>query len=131
MKEQTFSIDFFELAILAEACIPPRPIARAMFWQQLTDKYWHQMTENNRSLLFSWLQRNPHYEESLHNEEETQIFHARFDPDNQYTVHTKYKRKKESHRAFKRNDRYYTARNTWIDEKYIVSVEKLIIEKDF
>ena len=28
----TFEIDFFELAILAEACIPPRPIARAMFW---------------------------------------------------------------------------------------------------
>ncbi len=86
------------------------------------------MSENNRSLLFSWLQKNPYYEDSLKNEEETQIFHQRFDPNNQYTVHTKYKRKKESHRAFKRNDRYYTGRNTWIDEKYILSVEKLIIE---
>jgi hypothetical protein len=131
MREQTFSIDFFELAILAEACIPPRPIARAMFWQQLTDKYWHQMSDPQRTHIWSWLQRNPFYEDSLHNEEETQIFHARFDPDNQYTVHTKYKGKEESHRAFKRNDRYYTARNTWIDEKYIVSVEKLIIKKEY
>jgi len=36
---ESFQIDFFELAFLAEACIPPRPIARMMFWQHLTDYY--------------------------------------------------------------------------------------------
>jgi hypothetical protein len=35
-----FTIDFFELAVLAEACMPPNPIARTMFWQHLTDVYW-------------------------------------------------------------------------------------------
>jgi len=43
-----FKIDFFELAFLAEACIPERPIARAMFWHSLTDKYWEQMTPDNQ-----------------------------------------------------------------------------------
>ena len=40
-----FKIDFFELAFLAEACIPPVPIARAMFFADLSDKYYHQMTQ--------------------------------------------------------------------------------------
>jgi len=82
----TFTIDFFELAILAEACIPPRPIARAMFWQSLTDKYWYQLTEGERIHLFEWLQKSWMYEESLEKEEDTQEFHARFNPDNQYMI---------------------------------------------
>ena len=90
----TFNIDFFELSFLAEACIPPRPIARGMFWQDLTRKYWEQMTEGERAHLFEWLNRNPWYPESLEKEEDTQVFHARFDPENQYMVKTKYKRKK-------------------------------------
>jgi len=97
--ERTFQIDFFELAFLAEACIPPRPIARAMFWQHLTDQYWYQMSEAQRAHLFNWLQKNPYYEESLAKEEETQIFHARFDPNNQYLVYTNYQNKEEVHRA--------------------------------
>ena len=120
----TFIIDFFELAFLAEACIPPRPIARAMFWQSLTDKYWHQMTEGERAHLFEWLQKSWVYEESLKEEEDTQVFHARFDPDNQYIIKTNYEDKAEEHRAFKLNDNYYIGRNRWVADEYIVSVEK-------
>jgi len=120
----TFTIDFFELAFLAEACIPPRPIARAMFWQSLTDKYWHQMTEGERAHLFEWLQKSWVYEESLKEEEDTQVFHARFDPDNQYIIKTNYEDKAEEHRAFKLNDNYYIGRNRWVADEYIVSVEK-------
>ena len=120
----TFKIDFFELAFLAEACIPPRPIARAMFWQSLTDKYWHQMTEGERAHLFEWLQKSWVYEESLKEEEDTQVFHARFDPDNQYIIKTNYEDKAEEHRAFKLNDNYYIGRNRWVADEYIVSVEK-------
>jgi hypothetical protein len=120
----TFQIDFFELAFLAEACIPPRPIARAMFWQSLTDKYWYQFTEDERIHMFEWLQKSWVYEESLAKEEDTQVFHARFDPYNQYIVRTNYKDKEEEHRAFKMGDRYYTKRNTWISKEYILSVEQ-------
>ena len=98
----TFNIDFFELAFLAEACIPPRPIARASFWQDLTRKYWEQMSEAERAHLFEWLQKNPWYAESLQKEEDTKIFHARFDPDNQYMVTTLHESKKQTLRAFKR-----------------------------
>jgi len=127
----TFEIDFFELAILAEACIPPRPIARAMFWQSLTDKYWYQLTDGERIHLFEWLQKSWVYEESLEKEEDTQEFHARFDPDNQYIVTTKYEGKKEEHRAFKRKDRYYIKRNTWLTEEAIISVEKYIPSREY
>ena len=87
----TFTIDFYEFAFLVEACIPPRPIARTMFWQSITDKYWIQMTEGERAHLFEWMQKNWVYQESLEKEVDTQIFHARFDPDNQYMVTSNYK----------------------------------------
>lgn len=124
----TFNIDFFELAFLAEACIPPRPIARAMFWQDLTRKYWAQMTEGERVHLFEWLKMNPWYAESLEKEEDTQVFHARFDPDNQYMVKTRHKNEKNrwvknEHRAFRFNDRFYVGLNTFIPEEYIVEAK--------
>jgi hypothetical protein len=127
----TFTIDFFELAFLAEACIPPRPIARAMFWQSLTDKYWYLMTEGERVHLFEWLQKSWVYEESLAKEEDTQVFHARFNPYNQYIVKTNYKGKEEEYRAFKMGDRYYIRRNTSITENYILSVEKFIPKREY
>ena len=119
-----FEIDFFELAFLAEACIPQVPIARAMFWQSLTDKYWEQMTDNERDRLFDWMNRNERYKESLEKHEDTQVFHARFDPDNQYKVYTTFNRKDTSHSAFKMDGLYYTKRNQWISPEFITKVEK-------
>jgi hypothetical protein len=120
-----FTIDFFELAFLAEACMPPNPIARTMFWQHLTDVYWEQMTEEERDRLFEWLNRNDNYKQSLEKEEETQIFHARFDPDSQYMVHTTMNGKDDVNRAFKYKDLYYVKRNSWITPEFITKVEKI------
>ena len=120
-----FTIDFFELAFLAEACIPPNPIARTMFWQHLTDEYWEQMTDDERDRLFEWLNKNDNYKRSLEKEEETQIFHARFDPDNQYIVYTTMDGKDDVNRAFKYKDLYFVRRNSWITPEFITKVEKL------
>jgi hypothetical protein len=120
-----FTIDFFELAFLAEACIPPNPIARTMFWQHLTDVYWEQMTEEEKDRLFEWLNRNDNYKRSLENEEETQIFHARFDPDNQYMVYTTMDGKDDVNRTFKYKDLYYVRSNSWITPEFITKVEKI------
>jgi len=120
-----FTIDFFELSFLAEACIPPNPIARTMFWQHLTDVYWEQMSEDERDRLFEWLNRNDYYKQSLEKEEETQMFHARFDPDNQYMVHTTYNGKDDVYQSFKYKDLYYTKRNTWMSPEFITKVEKI------
>jgi len=127
----TFTIDFFELAFLAEACIPPRPIARTMFWQNLTNIYWSQMTEGERIHLFEWLQKNWQYEESLSKEADTQIFHARFNPKNQYIVKTNYNDKEEMHRAFKMGEKYYTTSSSWIAEEYIVEIEKFAPKREY
>jgi hypothetical protein len=120
-----FTIDFFELAFLAEACIPPNPIARTMFWQRLTNVYWEQMSEEERDRLFEWLNRNDNYKQSLEKEEETQIFHARFDPDNQYMVHTTMNGKDDVNRVFKYKDLYYVRSNSWITPEFITKVEKI------
>lgn len=131
-KEETrFVIDFFELAFLAEACIPPRPIARTMFWHNLTDRYWHQMTEGERAHLFEWLNKNPLYPNSLEKESDTLTFHARFNPDNQYMVEVNYKGKAETHRAFKLGERYYTGTRTSIADEYITNVEKFIPKREY
>lgn len=118
-----FKIDFFELAFLAEACIPPRPIARTMFWQHLTDVYWEQMTEDQRSHIFDWLNKNDNYKRSLKINEETKIFDARFNPETQYLIYTA--KSKEPIRVFLFKDNYYVKRNTWIDSAYITKIEKI------
>ena len=120
-----FTIDFFELAFLAEACIPPKPIARTMFWQHLTDVYWEQMSEDQREHLFEWLNKNDYYKQSLEKEEETQIFHARFDPDNQYMIYTTMNGKDDVNRVFKYKDLYYVRSNSWITPEFITKVEKI------
>lgn len=121
----TFKIDFFELAFLAESCIPPRPIARTIFWQNLSTKYWDQMTEHERERLFEWINRNEYYKESLEKQSDTKVFHARFNPDNQYVVMTDFNNKSEAHRAFKMDETYYLSPTTSIQEKYITKIEKL------
>lgn len=118
-----FKIDLFELGFLAEACIPPKPIARTMFWQHLTDQYYHQMANYERAYLFNWLNRNECYKQSLQEQEDTQLFHARFDPDNQYEVEVELG-KRSVHDAFLFKGRYHTGRNTSIVEDYIINIKK-------
>ena len=119
-----FKIDFFELCFLAEACIPPRPIARAMFWQNLTNAYYDQMTGHERVKLFEFMKRNSWYEESLATQEDTQIFHARFDPDNQYEVTTNYDGQEGVWDTFLMRDRYYTSSSRSVLEDYIIKIKK-------
>ena len=120
-----FNIDFFEFSFLVEACIPPRPIARAMFWDDVIDKHYHKLTDNERVRLFEWINRNPCMQDGIEEgNEDCLLFNARFNPDNQYKVHTNYNDKLEVYDAFKLNDRYYIKKNTSIEDKYIVKVEK-------
>jgi hypothetical protein len=129
----TFTIDFFELAFLAEACIPPRPIARTMFWANLTNKYWQQMTEGERAHLFEWLNKNHYYKESLEKESDTVTFHKRFDPDNQYMVKVKHPNGTEeiNFRAFKMGEKYYTGSKTFIGDEHILEVVKFVPEREY
>lgn len=121
----TFTIDFAELCFLAEACIPPRPIARAMFWQDLTRKYYKHMTPDERKGLFEYMWRNDHYREKLETEEDVKIFHARFDPTNQYIVDTNYEGEHNTHEAFLYEGKYCIGIGASINEDYIIKVTKV------
>jgi hypothetical protein len=121
-----FNIDFFEFSFLVEACIPPRPIARAMFWDDVIDVHYNFLTDNERGRLFEWINRNSCMQDGIEEgNEDCLLFNARFNPDNQYKVHTNYNDK--LYDAFKLNDRYYIKKNTSIEDKYIVKVEKSTI----
>jgi len=112
----TYTIDFFELMFLAEACIPPVPIARSMFWHNLTDVYRKQMSVDDRGRLRDALRKHSHYDLSnLHVAE----FDMAFDPSNQFNVTAMGK----THDCYKNGDRYYVSRNRWVSPELITKVE--------
>lgn len=126
-KENRFNIDFFEFSFLVEACIPPRPIARAMFWNDVIDKYYHVLTEEEIEKLYEWINKNPIFQYSLkNNNEDCLVFNARYNPENQYKVKTLYKNKEEIINCFKFNDKYHISKNTSINEDYmLLAINKL------
>lgn len=125
-KDCRFAIDFFEFSFLVEACIPPRPIARAMFWIEVIDKYYNVMTQNERDRLFEWMRRNDSYIHQLEKDnEDVQLFDARFDPTNQYLVTAELNEKVEQHECFFFNHEYHTSSNRFINFDYIIKIEKI------
>lgn len=130
MKNKQFSIDFTEFCFLIEACIPSRPIAKSMFWDEVINDYYHQMTNGQRKKIFNWINRNMHFEEALKKGNKQCIaFNARFNPENQYLVHYTYDGKKDSVKCFKIDNTYYIeyhlSRNEYISNIFIDKVEKL------
>jgi hypothetical protein len=125
-KMGRFTIDFFELAFLAGACIPPVPIARGSFWRNMIEQYYHEMTPNERRKIHEWLNRDLRYEDGLEkNIGDVIWFEKRYDPNNQYLVHILYKGKEETHECFKNGDRYWTSTTRFIAPEFITKVEKL------
>ena len=117
--DKKFKIDFFEFSFLVEACIPPRPIARSMFWDEVINEYYHQMTSEERSRLFEWITNNGNFDLK---EQRCQEFHARFDPNNQYKVFTD---NGEEHKCFLLNGKYYISKNSYIGKEHIKDIKKI------
>ena len=120
-----FNIDFFEFAFLVEACIPPRPIARAMFWDDVINKHYHVLTENERQRLFEWINGCDNFTYNLDKNEDCQLFNARFDKENQYEIETNYNSIIKKHRAFKWQGKYHISKTQSINEDYIVEITKV------
>lgn len=116
-----FNIDYFEFAFLVEACIPPCPIARYCFWQDVIDIHYHVLTANEREHLLGWVQRCHSFD--LGNED-CRLFFARFNPKNQYEVETDFNGKKETVKCFKWNEKFHVSKSRFVDEKYIVKVNR-------
>jgi hypothetical protein len=120
--EKKFVIGFFELMFLTEACLPQSTIARNTFFMDVIDAHYHKMNWEQRKHLFTWIGKklNMEYEES-------QIFYARFNPDNQFNLNTSYQGKKENVEAFLLNGNYYISSSQRVNNDYIKSVEKMVI----
>ena len=112
-----FPIDFFEFSFLVEACIPPRPIARAMFWDDVINKYYQVLTPDERAKLYEWIGSNPCFD--LANED-CALFAARFNPANQYKLQVSYGDSPEID-AFKWKDGYYVGKNVSVNPDYIIN----------
>lgn len=122
--DRKFEIDFFELMFLAEACIYPSPIARAVFWRDMIDKYYDMMSNNQRNRAYEWINLNSKYKEGLKKGiKEVLMFEDRYNPWNQYKVTVKYEGEEEIHDAFYHKGRYHINSTTSIQEKYITKVE--------
>ena len=129
----SFTIDFFELSFLAEACIPPSPIARAMFWENMIEKYYHEMTPNERAKIFSFMNRNVHFLDELEKgNENVLLFFNRFNPENQFLIHYDLGSRKEKGtvEAFKHLGEYKKSKNVTIISDYITNVERIYALND-
>lgn len=84
-----YEIDFFELCFLAEACIPPTPIARAHFWSKFTFEIWKELSIDERNRAYEWLMKHPRLQQAIEEKnEDALLFEARYSPEKQYIVIT-------------------------------------------
>lgn len=123
--EKTFKIDFFELMFLAEACIPPRPIARISFWDNLTDVYYEQLSDDQRRHAWEWIGRiiDNQRLEGIPDwaKDKINLFLNRYNPNNQYIVTTV----KGDMEVFLHDQRYFISSRQFIDNKHIIKVKPL------
>ena len=118
-----FEIDFTEFAFLVEACIPHRPIARTMFFQDVVNKYYYQMPKDEVDKLFEWIQKSYSFNPTEH--DDSAAFYARYCPDNQYKITTFFGVDEECHFCFRMGEYFHITISTSIVDKYITKIEKL------
>lgn len=117
-----FRINFFDLMWLSDSVIPPQSIAREVTFGDFSDKYYHEMTEEERKQFFEHVTKNPRFD--LLNAE-CKHFYARFNPKNQYVVTAVFDRIASAHNCYLHNDNYHTAHNRWIHSDYITEVVRV------
>lgn len=126
VKSKRFNIDFIEFSFLVEACVPKTPIARAYFWGNVIDKYYFELTQNERDRLFNWINRTYRMEEGLKDKDgDCLLFNARFDRDNQFLIYYSFGGENSTKEAFLFEGKYHISRTSSINEEYITKIEKL------
>ena len=113
-----FNIDFFELLFLAEACIPPVPIARYSFFDNLHRQYYRNMNEAQRKQMFDFIIKNPKFDIK---EENCLNFYNRFNPENQFRLKVEFDGQIEYQDTYFHEGKYHVSKNQWIHSDFIVS----------
>lgn len=120
-KDGKFEIDFFELLFLAEVCIPPVPIARACFFDSLSEVHYHKMSKEQRLRFYEFLKPKLNIDNEDH-----KLFLCRFNPENQYQITTGYLGEVEFHNSFLMDEKYHTSKNKFIAPDYIIDILPII-----
>lgn len=124
--KQNITIDFFELAFLAEACIPPQPIARTSFWYKLIDVIYYYLEDEERESIYTWMQREYRYKKGIEEGNNDCLwFKYRFDKEFQYEVVTEFEGVETTHQAFLVDDRYYITHRTNLGAEFIKETKKI------
>ena len=113
-----FKIDFFELLFLAETCIPPKPIARSMFFNRLIDEIYYLLSDDERIVIFKAITENNQF--NMDNSK-CREFYYRYNPDYQYIAIRKKKlnkKEKEKYLCYyhENEDRYKINETTQLIE---------------
>lgn len=127
VEPQRFNIGFIEFSFLVEACVPKTPITRAYFWGNVIDKYYFELTQNERDRLFEWINRTYRMKEGLKDkDEDCLLFNARFDRNNQFYIYCSFGGENSIKEAFLFEGKYHISRTTSINEEYITKITKII-----
>lgn len=120
--EKVFKVDFHELLFLAEVCIPPKPIARTIFFEELSDIHFYQMTPQQRFKLFKVITEHKNFDMS---NEYCQHFNARFNPQTQYKAITK--EGKEIIHLYKFKETYHVKKMVLLNMDMVKSIDKCFL----
>lgn len=124
--ENRFNIDFFLFSVLVENCIPPRPIARAFFWDEVINTYYNVLTQDERNNLYGWINRNPYFEHQIKDkQEDCLLFNARYDKENQYIITINYEGEIKNVETFRWEEKYHISKSTSLQEEYIINIKQL------
>lgn len=114
---ERFPIDIWELYFLAEICIPPTPIARAYLWEKLINVHYDLMSDSDKEIMYR-ITKSDRFDI---NNEECNLYEARYNPNNQYVVEVNYGGELKTYDAFKHEDKFKINTRSWISPEYIVS----------
>lgn len=113
-----FKINFFELLFLAEVCIPPVPIARHSFFQNLSDIHYKNMSREEQQQLLDVISKDPKFD--LKNED-CRHFFVRFRESSQYIVELTDNSVVD---CYLYNEKYHKGKDVWINPDKIKSAKQ-------
>ena len=124
--DKKFEINIEEYGILLSVCVPPRPIARSMFWLNSINIEFYRMNTDERNSLHEWISRNGYFQKGLQDGNKDIIhWDARYNPKNQYKVVTDFNGDIKEHLAYKLDGRYHIRTNSTLMEEYITKIEQV------
>lgn len=121
------NLDIFEMYYLLESCFRGSHL-RSETIIRFVDEWYHLIAPKRRQDLYTWILRDIYNGDFKPRPQlcgADKIFMARYNPDNQYEVTTKYNDTTDTIEAFLMDGRYCISSRLTIVKEYIQKIEKL------